>query len=70
MTAQNVRGTATQDRPFLAPGGPAVAWLITILATGWSLLVTACLLWPGLGTADPDAARRPASRASVSSRPS
>jgi hypothetical protein len=24
-------------------------------ATGWSLLVTACLLWPGLGTADPDA---------------
>jgi hypothetical protein len=26
------------------------------LATGWSLLVTACLLWPGLGTADPDAA--------------
>jgi hypothetical protein len=29
--------------------------LITLLATGWSLLVTACLLWPGLGTADPDA---------------
>jgi amino acid transporter len=44
------------ERPFLAPGGRAVAWLITILATGWSLLVTACLLWPGLGTADPDAA--------------
>jgi amino acid transporter len=44
------------ERPFLAPGGPAGAWLITILATGWSLLVTACLLWPGLGTADPDAA--------------
>jgi glutamate:GABA antiporter len=44
------------ERPFLAPGGPAGAWLITILASGWSLLVTACLLWPGLGTADPDAA--------------
>jgi hypothetical protein len=29
---------------------------LTILATGWSLLVTACLLWPGLGTADPDTA--------------
>ena len=43
------------DRPFLAPGGPAVAWLITVLATGWSLLVTVCLLWPGVGTADPDA---------------
>ncbi|MGH3101535.1 MAG: APC family permease, partial [Thermoleophilia bacterium] len=27
----------------------------TVLATGWSLLVTACLLWPGLGTADPGA---------------
>ena len=43
------------DRPFLAPGGRPAAWLITALATGWSLLVTACLLWPGLGTADPDA---------------
>jgi glutamate:GABA antiporter len=55
------------ERPFLAPGGPAGAWLITILATGWSLLVTACLLWPGLGTADPDAALPAASRASASS---
>jgi len=43
------------ERPFLAPGGPAGAWLIAVLATGWSVLVTACLLWPGLGTADPDA---------------
>jgi glutamate:GABA antiporter len=43
------------DRPFLAPGGRPAAWLIAVLATGWSLLVTACLLWPGLGTADPDA---------------
>jgi amino acid transporter len=44
------------ERPFRAPGGRPGAWLITVLATGWSLLVTACLLWPGLGTADPDAA--------------
>jgi hypothetical protein len=36
-------------------GGRPAAWLITVLATGWSLLATACLLWPGLGTADPDA---------------
>jgi glutamate:GABA antiporter len=43
------------DRPFRAPGGRPAAGLITALATGWSLLVTACLLWPGLGTADPDA---------------
>ena len=46
---------ADLERPFLAPGGRAGAWLITVLATGWSLLVTACLLWPGLGTADPGA---------------
>ena len=29
---------------------------ITVLATGWSLIAAACLLWPGLGTAHPDAA--------------
>ena len=38
------------------PGGTHVAWLVTCLATGWSLLATVCLLWPGLGTGDPDAA--------------
>ncbi len=42
------------DRPFLAPGGLACAWLITILTTGWSLLTAICVLWPGLGTAHPD----------------
>ena len=44
------------DRPFRAPGGTGVAWLITALSTGWSLLAAACLLWPGVGTRDPDAA--------------
>jgi amino acid transporter len=43
------------ERPFLAPGGLVGAWLITVLTTGWSILATFCLLWPGLGTADPDA---------------
>jgi amino acid transporter len=42
-------------RPFRAPGGVASAWLITALATGWSLLAAACLLWPGFATGDPDA---------------
>lgn len=42
------------DRPFLAPGGAPVARLLTLLTTGWSLLVALCLLWPGLGTAHPD----------------
>ncbi|MFZ2015560.1 MAG: APC family permease [Nocardioides sp.] len=43
------------ERPFLVPGGQAVAWILTLLASGWSLLVAICLLWPGFGTADPDA---------------
>ncbi len=43
-------------RPFRVPGGVRIAWLITGLSTGWSLLAAVCLLWPGLGTADPDAA--------------
>lgn len=42
-------------RPFRVPGGLGVAWLISIVATGWALLATMCLLWPGFGTADPDA---------------
>jgi hypothetical protein len=46
-------GPTWSARP--GPGRPGRAWLITVLATGWSLLVTACLLWPGLGTAVPDA---------------
>jgi hypothetical protein len=29
--------------------------VVTIAATGWSALAAACLLWPGLGTAHPDA---------------
>jgi amino acid transporter len=44
------------ERPFRAPGGTAGAWLISIAATAWSALAAVCLLWPGFGTADPDAA--------------
>jgi hypothetical protein len=44
------------DRTFRVPGGVRMAWLVTGLATGWSLLAAVCLLWPGLGTAHPDAA--------------
>jgi len=42
------------DRPFRVPGGAATAGVVTALSTGWSLLVTVSLLWPGLGTAVPD----------------
>ena len=44
------------ERPFRVPGGWPVAWAVTALATGWSLVAAVCLLWPGFGTADPDAA--------------
>ena len=43
-------------RPFRVPGGTGIAWLVASLATGWSALAAICLLWPGLGTTDPDAA--------------
>jgi amino acid transporter len=44
------------ERPFRVPGGHTTAWLITILATGWSFLATVSLLWPGVLTAHPDTA--------------
>lgn len=44
------------ERPFRVPGGRPFAWLITTLATGWSLLATVCLLWPGVLTAHSDTA--------------
>ncbi len=43
-------------RPFRVPGGMIAATLVTAAATGWSLLAAVNLLWPGVGTADPDAA--------------
>jgi amino acid transporter len=42
------------DRPFRVPGGRVAVWVVTALATGWSLLATVCLLWPGFGTSTPD----------------
>ena len=44
------------ERPFRAPGGMAGAWIISIASTAWSLLAAVSLLWPGVGTANPDAA--------------
>lgn len=43
------------ERPFRVPGGQRVAVVLTALSTGWSLLAVICLLWPGAGTATPDA---------------
>jgi amino acid transporter len=44
------------ERPFRVPGGIRTAWVISIAATAWSALAAACLLWPGFGTRNPDAA--------------
>jgi glutamate:GABA antiporter len=44
------------ERPFRVPGGNGTAWAISIVATAWSALAAVCLLWPGFGTGDPDAA--------------
>ena len=42
------------ERPFQVPFGVVGAWAATVLATGWALLATFSLLWPGFGTANPD----------------
>jgi amino acid transporter len=42
-------------RPFRVPGGMGIAWLVSITSTAWALLAAVCLLWPGFGTAHPDA---------------
>jgi amino acid transporter len=44
------------ERPFRAPGGTSAAYAITILSTGWAVVATCCLLWPGFATSHPDAA--------------
>jgi amino acid transporter len=41
-------------RPYKIPGGMAGAWIVTILTTGWAMLATIALLYPGFGTSDPD----------------
>ncbi len=43
-------------RPFRVPGGAVGAWLCSVLATAWTAFAILAVLWPGLGTPDPDAA--------------
>jgi amino acid transporter len=44
------------ERPFRAPGGMRGALAITVLSTGWAVVATCCLLWPGFATSHPDSA--------------
>jgi glutamate:GABA antiporter len=43
-------------RPFRVAGGMAGAWVVSILTTGWAVLATVVLLWPGFLTSDPNSA--------------
>lgn len=43
-------------RPYRVPGGMTGAVAAAVLTTGFALLATIALLWPGIGTSDPDSA--------------
>jgi amino acid transporter len=43
-------------RPYRVPGGDRGALVVTSLTFAWALFATVYLLWPGFGTAHPDAA--------------
>jgi amino acid transporter len=42
------------ERPFRVPGGTFGIWIVGGVATLWAVFATVTLLWPGLGTADPN----------------
>ena len=42
-------------RPYRIPGGTAGLWIAGILTTAWAALTTIAILWPGIGTSDPNA---------------
>lgn len=43
-------------RPYEVPGGRNGAIVISVLTTFFAFMATVGLLWPGIGTSDPDAA--------------
>jgi amino acid transporter len=42
-------------RPYRIPGGTAGLWVAGILTTAWAAFTTVAIIWPGLGTSDPNA---------------
>ena len=50
------RSHADVERPFRIPGGSTGAWICSTVATAWAVFAILAVLWPGLGTPDPDAA--------------
>lgn len=41
-------------RPYRIPGGTAGVWLVGGVATLWALFAAVMLVWPGVGTSDPN----------------
>jgi amino acid transporter len=42
-------------RPYRIPGGTAGLWIAAILTTAWAALTTVAIIYPGIGTSNPDA---------------
>jgi glutamate:GABA antiporter len=42
-------------RPYRIPGGTVGLWVVGILTTAWAALTTVAIVWPGIGTSDPNA---------------
>jgi amino acid transporter len=42
-------------RPYRIPGGTAGLWIAGILTTAWAALTTVAIIYPGIGTSDPNA---------------
>jgi len=42
-------------RPYRIPGGTIGLWVVGILTTAWAALTTIAIIYPGIGTSDPDA---------------
>jgi len=42
-------------RPYRIPGGTTGLWIAGILATAWCALTTVAIIYPGIGTSNPDA---------------
>jgi amino acid transporter len=42
-------------RPYRIPGGTVGLWVTGILTTAWAAFTTVAIIYPGIGTSDPDA---------------
>src|SRR6202167_516255 len=42
-------------RPYRIPGGTIGLWVVGILTTAWAAFTTIAIIYPGIGTSDPDA---------------